>query len=1297
MASKIREEDLRLNIIVNGDDGRKKIKEAEDAFNDWQESIRKTRAEMAELERQGKQNTVQYDNLKKRLDSQTASADKAKQRLDALTRRMNVNTMTIGELRKHVRNLSRELNQMDPQDARWKKLNAELQTTKNRLRELTGATQGMRGAFDKLGFGKIEAAVGKLFVYYNDIKGIFSLFTGGIKKIREFEQANVNLSTILGVHVSQMTGLTKSALELGRTTEYTASQVTNLQTELAKLGFNQPQILQMTKPVLQFATAVGAELPEAAALAGATLRAFDKDVSETDDVLATMVVGCNKSALSFEYLQTAMSIVGPVAKTFRFDVKDTIALLGTLANSGFDASSAATATRNILLNLADANGKLAKELGQPIHSLPDLIDGLQRLDAKGIDLAKTLDLTDKRSVAAFNTFLRGAGAMGELRDSLQDVDGELKRIQEERLNSVEGSVKLLQSAWEGLMLSFYNSKGFIKAVIDGITGLIEGVTKLIGPSESLIDQFDQQLDRVATLESTIPPLVSEYETLRSKTELNADEHERLKTVTKELADAYPGAISAVDEYGNAIEVNTEKINRFLEFERARLKYVYADSIKDLEKDIAKQDLIIKAAQKQIENGVVYSGARNYRGSDMFRELRSDEIEGLQAQIAEAQQIREGALAQLKRLNGQELEEMVSAQNERREAEKAAAEEEKKQREEEERLRQEKQAQQAAAAAAYKGLDEKEIAERIALRKRFLDGEIATEKEYNDQLLQLNIDSLNRRLNSGELKGKERLKVEEQLTTLLLQQKKQEQKDLEEIENLRIQNISDATERENAEYEQKKKQYAGNAAALEQLALAHNRNLTKIELQRATDALKQEENEYKQSRQVMQERHKAELQTATLSKTERARLKQQQINELKAFDEEYLRSTLTRLQALSNSGMMAFRDLKGVLQTIDLDTSLLSEQEKNDLIRRIKEVEGAIDTAADKVKDVGYSFTQNRGGDFFGFSQDDWAQFFDNISDGIFGGEELIMVFKAAAEATSMAMDLYASYDKMMTARENAELKKYKKNQDTKKKQLQSRLDAGLMTEEQHAQAVEQMEAEYERKQEELQIKQAKRQKQQSIIQATINTAAGVVKTLAEWGIPWGLIPAGIMAAMGAAQIAMIAATPIAGAEEGGLLVARTQDGRKFQASVEPDKRGYVERPTVITGENGLEYIIPNEAMKNPTARPIIGLFETVRRQGNLADFNFGEVLPALYNIPGRAAGGAISPGQAIDTINASPTVSTASEGSDPALVRLLYTAVVRLTERLDEPIRADVSLMGKAGLIEKQREYERMMNRGKLK
>ena len=53
-----------------------------------------------------------------------------------------------------------------------------------------------------------------------------------------------------------------------------------------------------------------------------------------------------------------------------------------------------------------------------------------------------------------------------------------------------------------------------------------------------------------------------------------------------------------------------------------------------------------------------------------------------------------------------------------------------------------------------------------------------------------------------------------------------------------------------------------------------------------------------------------------------------------------------------------------------------------------------------------------------------------------------------------------------------------------------------------------------------------------IAQAIINTALGVTKTLAQWGIPWGIAPAAIMAAMGAAQVAMIASTPVSSGANG---------------------------------------------------------------------------------------------------------------------------------------------------------------------
>ena len=315
--------------------------------------------------------------------------------------------------------------------------------------------------------------------------------TGAAKTMREFEQANANLSTILGVTRDEMKNLTNSALNLGRTTEYTASQVTQLQTELAKLGFGEGSILAMQKSVLQFATAVGANLADAAAVAGSTLRAFNLTSAETDDVLATLAVATNKSALSFDKIKQSIGTVFPVANAFGLSVKDTTALLGALANAGFDASSAATATRNIILKLADANGKLAKSMGGPAKTFDEIINGLIKLRDAGTDLNEALELTDKRSVAAFSALLSGADSARELRGALDDVGGELDRIQRERLDTVEGSTKLLKSAWEGLTLAFSQSNGVIRDLIDGLSDLLTGITNLINPVSEATTRYNK--------------------------------------------------------------------------------------------------------------------------------------------------------------------------------------------------------------------------------------------------------------------------------------------------------------------------------------------------------------------------------------------------------------------------------------------------------------------------------------------------------------------------------------------------------------------------------------------------------------------------------------------------------------------------------------------------------------------------------------------------------------------------------------------------------------------------------------
>ncbi len=474
-----------------------------------------------------KSNDAESETYRRR--QQVISAVKEQQRVDKLL--VEINNSKEGSYKRlsaQYRLNKIRLNEMTAEERKTAGVGKELETETrliyeemSRLQKATGkytlevghyqnALQGLPGPINQVvsGFTNMRGQLGAIAnsglpmgakalqgftTILSGTIGLVLIFvrqlTGSAKVLREFEQANANLSTILGVTRDEMKALTDSALSLGRATEYTARQVTELQTELAKLGFGQGSIISMQKSVLEFATAVGANLADAAAVAGSTLRAFNLRSAETEETLATLAVATNKSALSFDRIQTSIGTVFPVANAFGLTVKDTTALLGALANAGFDASSAATATRNIILNLSDANGKLAKRLGGSARSFDEIMNALIELRKSGLDLSEALELTDKRSVAAFAAFVSGAESAKELRASLEDVNGELERISAERLNTVEGSTKLLQSAWEGLTLAFQDSNGAIKKTIDWLTRLVQATQRALFPESTFTSEF----------------------------------------------------------------------------------------------------------------------------------------------------------------------------------------------------------------------------------------------------------------------------------------------------------------------------------------------------------------------------------------------------------------------------------------------------------------------------------------------------------------------------------------------------------------------------------------------------------------------------------------------------------------------------------------------------------------------------------------------------------------------------------------------------------------------------------------
>jgi len=123
------------------------------------------------------------------------------------------------------------------------------------------------------------------------------------------------------------------------------------------------------------------------------------------------------------------------------------------------------------------------------------------------------------------------------------------------------------------------------------------------------------------------------------------------------------------------------------------------------------------------------------------------------------------------------------------------------------------------------------------------------------------------------------------------------------------------------------------------------------------------------------------------------------------------------------------------------------------------------------------------------------------------------------------------------------------------------------------------------------------------------TALAVAKTIAELGGVGAITPAGAAViagtiAMGAIQsgVAVAQRNAIAGYEAGGL-VTREQDNKQFFATP-TNNRGIISKPSILVSENGPEYVVPNEGLRNPQIMNFLHMIEMSRVSGNLKRFTF---------------------------------------------------------------------------------------------
>ena len=169
-------------------------------------------------------------------------------------------------------------------------------------------------------------------------------------------------------------------------------------------------------------------------------------------------------------------------------------------------------------------------------------------------------------------------------------------------------------------------------------------------------------------------------------------------------------------------------------------------------------------------------------------------------------------------------------------------------------------------------------------------------------------------------------------------------------------------------------------------------------------------------------------------------------------------------------------------------------------------------------------------------------------------------------------------------------------------------------------------------------------------QIIADTATSIMKAYADLGPIAGSIAAALMGVTGVAQLAAANAERqkvkrmslngaggassasgtrvVTGLESGGSIdVEREQDGKRFHADYDPYRRGFIDKPTVIVGEGGYgrsrEWVASNAAVENPTVAPFLNIIDQAQRAGNIRTLDMNKFL--LHQAQGRAAGGYITP------------------------------------------------------------------------
>lgn len=318
--------------------------------------------------------------------------------------------------------------------------------------------------------------------------------TASVATAANFEKSMSQVAATMGMTAEEINNgsesykkLEQAALDMGATTQFSASEASEALNYLALAGYDVDKSVSTLPTVLNLAAAGGLELGYASDVMTDAMSALSLETSQAELFVDQLAKTSQKSNTNVAQLGEAILTVGGTAKVLSGGTTELNTALGILADNGIKGAEGGTALRNIILALTPSTDKAVaafKKLGVETYdangNLRPINETFAEMEGKLKNLSQEertrvlSDIFNKTDLKSVNALLANSGErFDELSGYIDNASGAAADMADTMNNNLSGQLTLLKSGLEGAAISIGNSlMPVIKVLVEWINNLV---------------------------------------------------------------------------------------------------------------------------------------------------------------------------------------------------------------------------------------------------------------------------------------------------------------------------------------------------------------------------------------------------------------------------------------------------------------------------------------------------------------------------------------------------------------------------------------------------------------------------------------------------------------------------------------------------------------------------------------------------------------------------------------------------------------------------------------------------------